>query len=68
MTARDGDFTERADAFLADLRRITTKHQICISGCGCCGSPWLTRLTKHDAKKLKNRYAFNDDFQDLRWE
>lgn len=35
---------ERRDAFLSELRELTEKHGVVISGCGCCGSPRLTDL------------------------
>ena len=28
-------------AFLADLEMLYKKHDMFVSGCGCCGSPWI---------------------------
>jgi hypothetical protein len=30
--------------FLVDYRDLCEKHQVRISGCGCCGSPWIEEL------------------------
>ena len=30
--------------FLEELSELTKKYNISIDGCGCCGSPYLTRL------------------------
>ena len=30
--------------FLIDLTKLSLKHRIIISGCHCCGSPWLETL------------------------
>ena len=32
------------DKFLAELTELTKKYGITIDGCGCCGSPWCSRL------------------------
>ena len=32
------------NAFLAELTELTRKHRIVIGGCGCCGSPFVTRI------------------------
>lgn len=64
----DDDFAERADAFLSELRRITARHRIAIGGCGCCGSPWLSDLTKAKAKNGKGRYKVERGNLCLEWE
>jgi hypothetical protein len=33
--------TKDVELFLAELSDLTRKHGIKISGCGCCGSPYL---------------------------
>ncbi len=35
-------------AFLLDLSALTRKHGIAISGCGCCGSPFLSSPVPRD--------------------
>jgi hypothetical protein len=35
---------ERLELFLSELTKLTNKHQIEISGCGCCDSPYLIDL------------------------
>ena len=30
--------------FLEELSELTKKYNISINGCGCCGSPYFTRL------------------------
>lgn len=40
---------ELLDAFLAELRALTLKHGVEISGCGCCGSPALTKIKVEDS-------------------
>ena len=32
---------EKLEAFLKELAELTEKYQLCIGGCGCCGSPWV---------------------------
>jgi hypothetical protein len=65
----DDDFAERADAFLADLRRITMKHGIHIAGCGCFGTPFLSGLgSKQKQKAAKNRYRHDGEYGHVTWE
>jgi len=47
-------------AFLAELTELSRKYQLTISGCGCCGSPFLEKLTE------PGKYIARGD--DLRWE
>ena len=42
-----GRTDEQTKAFLNDLCHIMLKHRITVFSCGCCQSPWLTKLT-HD--------------------
>jgi hypothetical protein len=39
---------QKLDAFLAELAALSRKHGIWISGCGCCGSPILTKTPTTD--------------------
>lgn len=32
---------KKIKAFLKDLTKLSTKHNLVIGGCGCCGSPWI---------------------------
>jgi hypothetical protein len=34
--------------FLLELRELTLKHGISIDGCGCCGSPFLSKIDSPD--------------------
>lgn len=35
-------------AFLRDLDALTRQHRLAISGCGCCGSPWIEPTSQQD--------------------
>jgi hypothetical protein len=51
---------ERIDAFLKDLTELTRRHEIDISGCGCCSSPGLGHTedkTKEYTVEVYNGYA-----------
>lgn len=39
---------EEAKNFLEKLAQLTHETGISISGCGCCGSPWLQRTSVRD--------------------
>ena len=43
-------------AFLGELKLLTLKHGIAISGCGCCGSPSLDRVITDDG----GEYAYDE--------
>lgn len=69
MNSREREeFPEKAEAFLSDLRRISLKHGVVVSGCGCCGSPRLAGLSKRDMKTHKGRYKADPDYSRLQWE
>lgn len=44
------DSTARTEAFLAEYGDLVRRHGIAITGCGCCGSPFLT-----DVKPARRR-------------
>ena len=46
MTELDKD--ERA--FMLGLEKLTRDTGVCIAGCGCCGSPYLDRLTNEESR------------------
>lgn len=46
-------------AFLFELTQLSLKYQLVVSGCGCCGSPFLEKLTE------PGKYTANGT--DLRW-
>ena len=46
-------------AFLLELTQLSLKYQLRVSGCGCCGSPYLTKSDK------PGQYIADDD--DLQW-
>lgn len=37
---------ERLENFLKELAELTKKYKIAISGCGCCGSPYIDDFQK----------------------
>ena len=50
------------ESFLKELTKLTKKYHIAIGGCGCCGSPYLTKLELDDISgKLKLRGYVMDD-------
>lgn len=48
---------EAVKAFLEELSALTRKHRIEIGGCGCCGSPSLTKV--RDDQVEGYRYALS---------
>lgn len=32
---------EKVEVFLTELKALCLKHNLCVHGCGCCGSPFL---------------------------
>lgn len=57
------EFNEKqVKEFLKELSKLSRRHKIYISGCGCCGSPFLISLKKDDG-----RYEVTKDFDGLRW-
>jgi hypothetical protein len=49
------------DKFLRDLSKLTLKHGYVIGGCGCCGSPFVSKET------IKPGRYDCDGETDLRW-
>ena len=47
-------------AFLAELTELSRKYKIIVSGCGCCGSPYLMKAD------TQGQYIADDD-DDLQW-
>jgi len=47
--------------FLEELTVLTTKYQIVIGGCGCCGSPFLLEMNTN------NVIADNLKFEESRY-
>ncbi len=35
---------KEAIAYIEELESVCLKHDLWIGGCGCCNSPWVTRL------------------------
>lgn len=35
---------KKLEAFLKDYQKIVKKHQLAISACGCCQSPWVCKI------------------------
>jgi len=55
--------TDVVKEFVRELSKLCRRHKIKIGGCGCCGSPYLSRMEETDG-----RYEVNDkDFDKLRW-
>lgn len=49
--------------FLRELSKLSRRHKIVIGGCGCCGSPFLSPMSKDDG-----RYEVDSkDFDGLHW-
>lgn len=40
---------DRLTEFLKELSDLTNKYGLCIGGCGCCGSPYITDLKEEDS-------------------
>lgn len=36
------------DEFLRELTELSHKHKVYIEGCGCCGSPWVSKFEDKD--------------------
>ena len=47
--------------FLEELSNLTKKYNISIDGCGCCGSPYLTRL--EDGAYIGDCLSWDNDKQ-----
>ena len=53
--------------FLRGLTKLTKKTGIAIDGCGCCGSPFLTKV-----KSVKGEYTYSSvngeaSVDDIKW-
>lgn len=46
-------------AFLRELTDLSTKYNLVIGGCGCCGSPWIMELEHDDHGKA---YTYTKQF------
>lgn len=46
---------KKVEDFLTELTELSRKHKISISGCGCCGSPYLDDAER-DIKTLNYSY------------
>ena len=59
-------FHPQLDEFLEELTELTMKYGISISGCGCCGSPRLFKVSG------KGRYTYSrissDSAEELSYE
>lgn len=53
------------EAFVLELRALTLKHGIAIEGCGCCGSPYLTRDVP--VTDPRSGYAISARSEHLAW-
>lgn len=50
-------------AFLKEYEKLCNKYKMCIDGCGCCGSAFLTDWTSDDFEyidELKNIHYCDD--------
>lgn len=50
---------KRTESFLKALGELTALHGIEISGCGCCGSPYLWDNRNNEI--LLNNLEYNED-------
>ena len=52
---------ETVRTFLKELRELFTKHNIIITGCGCCGSPFFEDVTDDgDSVDTNIRHLWNE--------
>ena len=55
--------TDDVKEFVRELSKLCRRHKIVIGGCGCCGSPCLSRMDETDG-----RYEVDGKtFDNLRW-
>lgn len=50
--------SERAELeklFLLELEQLAKRYKIVVSGCGCCGSPWLEHIENTDGMYTYDR-------------
>lgn len=52
--------------FLLGLRELTLKYGVTISGCGCCGSPFLSDIEEVDTTEYGG-YAVENNGDNLRF-
>lgn len=50
---------EEVQAFIDDYAKLVDKHGFIISGCGCCGSPFVMALTDEDYSSDEEDLAEN---------
>lgn len=46
MNREEKQNKNRLRDFLADLKKLTERHGVEIGGCGECGSPWVTPVSR----------------------
>ena len=46
------------EEFLKELSELSTKYDLYIGGCGCCGSPWIA---SKDSKRYEFYLHFNEE-------
>ncbi len=52
---------EKERAFLIELEKLTRETGIKVEGCGCCGSPYLERVSSEKSREvLEAGYGFGD--------
>ena len=51
------------EQFLLELTELTRKHKVRIGACGCCNSPWVTKVEKND----NSRYWLSGEKDGLAW-
>jgi hypothetical protein len=57
--------TDKQRAFLTELRELTLKHGLLISGCGCCGSPYLEEV--QEARDNFGSYTCDERGENVEW-
>jgi hypothetical protein len=62
MTDRDA---QSLAAFLEELSALTIKHGIRIGGCGCCGSPWVSKIEGVKTVPAGAHYVLDEDGERL---
>lgn len=58
---------KKAEHFMWQLYKLTQQTGIAISGCGCCGSPFLMNVPT-TGKYVSNSNRRRDSYDEITWE
>ena len=60
---------ENIDNFLKELKELSIKHKMTISGCGCCGSPIVCNINDNEIEDHEyTAYSNFDYYEYLTWD